>query len=146
MPNDENVFAKAADALSRVQEVAASSREVIDSIKALRVSVEAAAHNFQKCGTEAGNRIELAVGEIQKVRSDLLSARSELNVAVDRLRESEGRVLAEIAKQAESIKEQSKGHLRSVCQLVWATLGVSFIGVSIGVALLLIHAGVFTSK
>ena len=146
MSSDENVFAKAAHALSRVEQVAVSGREITDTVKAAQASVQAASQELRTRGVEVGNRIDQAVREMQSVRSELLSARSELNAAVERLRESEGRAVAEIGKQVDLMRADAGVHVRSVRRLVWVALAVSLIGAAASLASLLVLAGVFAVK
>lgn len=146
MSTNDNVFAKAAHALSRVEQVTVSSREIIDAVKAAQASVQAASQELRTRSTEVGNRIDQSVREMQSVRSEVLSARSELNAAVERLRESEGRAVAEIGKQVDLVRADARAHARSVRRLVWVALAMSFIGAAAGVASLLVLAGVFAMK
>lgn len=127
MSSDENVFAQAARALARVEEVAVSGRNITDAVKAAEASVGAAAQELRTRGAEVLDRIDQAVRDMQSVRSEVLDARSALNTAVERMRESEERLVAEMGRQAQSVR-----------RLVWVALAVVVIAAAAGVALHLV--------
>lgn len=151
MPSDENVFAQAARALSRVESVATTGREILDAIKTSEKSAKRAveefgaqaaqmAGRFDTASTQTSERIAAAMREMQSARGELLSSRSDLSATVGRIRQSEEALMAEFAKRDEALRQDLQSHLRATRRVVWLALLLSFLGAAAGTIVVLLVA------
>jgi hypothetical protein len=108
MSEEPNVFSRAANTLSKVEQFVVSGRETLDAVESSRSSTDKATR------------------EIQSIRSEVLSARNDFNTAVQQLRELDTQLRAAIDKNAEEIRLESQRVFRRMSIMMTVLMVLTF--------------------